>query len=213
MPKVYKHTSCWEYNTTARELLGLSIEDSITTDTFRDLLLANGLTKSMNRVIGQLILEENLWDDALQLSRSGEPQVAFRASWALEWAYIADNSQIEARADTFIEDLLDSSNQSVQRVYSKMVCDMLRRGSVVLTDNKATDIVDKCFSLLTDDNTPVAVKVWQIELLCDFTTRFDWIEENLTAIVRNLSEHPDCSPAMAAHSRRYLQKIARKRFK
>jgi len=61
--------------------------------------------------------------------------------------------------------------------------------------------------LLTDEKTPVAVKIWQIELLDDLRTRIGWIEENLTEMVRSLSENPECRPAMAAYARRYLRRV------
>lgn len=108
---------------------------------------------------------------------------------------------------SFFEDFLRSGNTSVQRIYSKILYDMVRRGAVATDALQAEALAGKCFDLLTDEKTPVAVKIWQIELLDDLRTRIGWIEENLTEMVRSLSENPECRPAMAAYARRYLRRV------
>ena len=133
-------------------------------------------------------------------------RIAFRASWALEWAYTLDPRPVEERFPGFLEDLLRSDHASVQRIYSKMLCDMMRRGAVAPDDAQAAALAGKCGELLLSQTAPVAVRVWQIELLDDLRGRIGWVEENLTDIVREVSERPDCPPAMATCARRYLQR-------
>ena len=115
------------------------------------ILSAGGLTKQTNRMLGRLIAEEKLWDEAMELARSDEAQVAFRSAWALEWAYTMDAHPIEARFRRFFEDFLRSDNTSVQRIYSKMLCDMVRRGAVATDALQAEELAGKCFDLLTDE--------------------------------------------------------------
>lgn len=205
MKGIYKRTERPAVRS-AREELGLSPQERIDKETLRGILSAGGLTKQTNRTLGRLIAEEKLWDEAMALARSGEAQVAFRSAWALEWAYTMDARPVEVRFRRFFEDFLRSGNTSVQRIYSKMLCDMVRRGAVATDDLQAEELAGKCFDLLTDEKTLVAVKIWQIELLDDLRSRIGWIEENLTEMVRSLSENPECRPAMAAHARRYLRR-------
>lgn len=209
MKKIYKQVSQRDELGSVREAVELTPEESVTIEVLKDLLLAGGLTKRMNRMFGTLIQEEGLWEEALALARSDDPRVAFRASWALEWAYTIQPEEIERRFQPFLQDFLTSHNESVQRVYSKMLCDMTRRGSIVLSDEQAVALAEKSFDLLTDPDRAVAVRVWQIELLFDLIPCLGWVEENLTAVVRGLSEHPDCTPAIAAHARSYLRRIAK----
>lgn len=209
MKKIYKQVSRRDELGHVREAVGLTSEEPITIETLKDLLLAGGLTKRMNRTFGTLIQEEGLWDEALELARYDDPRVAFRASWALEWAYMIQPEEIERRFQFFLRDFLTFHNESVQRVYSKMLCDMTRRGSIVLSGDQAAALAEKSFDLLTDPDRAVAVRVWQIELLFDLMPRFGWVEENLTAVVRGLSEHPDCTPAIAAHTRSYFRRISK----
>lgn len=205
MSKVYKRILTNELTVNAREATGLSPLDTVTCETLRDLLFSRGLTKKMNVIIGTLIAEENLWEEAIILSRDNNPKIAFRASWALEWAYTMNSEQIERRFEELLNDFSQTDNESVQRVYSKMLCDMIRRRVIYLSDEKAAAIAETCFDLLTNRQTPVAVKVWQIELLADLSQRIEWIEENLTDIVRDMSENSECTPAIAASARRFLK--------
>lgn len=207
MKGIYKRTEYPTAARSAREELGPPPQERIDKETLQGILSTGGLTKQTNRMLGRLIAEEKLWDEAMELARSDEAQVAFRSAWALEWAYTMDAHPIEARFRRFFEDFLRSGNTSVQRIYSKILYDMVRRGAVATDALQAEALAGKCFDLLTDEKTPVAVKIWQIELLDDLRTRIGWIEENLTEMVRSLSENPECRPAMAAYARRYLRRV------
>lgn len=210
MSRVYKHISRPEHSRPAREELGISPDEIIDVSMLRMLLHARGLTKKMNAVVGSLIAEEGLWEPALDLAMSDDAQTAFRASWALEWAYATNMDYFERFIPRFFEDYLSATNESVNRVYSKMVCDMMRRGALTLTDEQALAVAEKAFDLLVNPGTAVAVKVWQIELLSDLSGHIDWIEENLTEIVRAMSEKPDCTPAEAAHARHYFRELEKR---
>jgi len=211
MSKVYKHISKPEHARPAREEIGIGAEETIYAATLHSLLRAGGLTQKMNTVIGSLIVEEDLWEAALDLAMSSDHKTAFRASWALEWAYAMNMDYFERFIPRFFRDYLSATNESVNRVYSKMVCDMTRRGVLGLSDDEALRVTEKAFDLLVNPETAVAVKVWQIELLSDLSGRIDWIEENLTEIVRAMSEKPDCTPAEAAHARHYFRRLEKRR--
>lgn len=206
MNKVYKHAPKVGNSSSARKIFGVSESDVITTDTLSDLVMSRRHTQKMNCIIGSLIVEENLWDSALALSYDTEPKVAFRISWSLEWAYTLKPEMIECRFAEFIVIFIDTDNSSVQRVFSKMLCDMTRRGTIVMSDSDAIAVAERCFGLLTCTDTPVAVKVWQIELLSDLSARIEWIDEHLTGIVRNMSENKECTPAIAATARHYFKR-------
>ena len=127
------------------------------------------------------------------MAREAEPKVAFRAAWALEYAWKLWPEGIEMRFGRLLEVLLASSNVSVQRIFSKMAYELLRRQAVSLADGEAEALVACCFDRLLD-------------LLA---ARIDWVGEQLEAIVRQLSEAPDCTPAIASCTRRYLRRRRR----
>lgn len=210
MSKVYKHISKPLHSAPARQELGITPDEIITQATLRDLLLVGGLTKRMNTVMGSLIAEEELWTEAMDLAMSDNDQIAFRSSWAVEWAYSTNMERFDEFIPRFVEDFIRARNHSVNRVYSKMLCDMLRRGVVELTDEQAIQVAEKSFDLLVDPETATAIRAWTIELLWDLSGHADWIEENLTEIVRAMSEKPDCSAGEAAHARHYFKRLAKK---
>lgn len=195
----------------AREELGLHPGEAITAGTLAGLLIAGGLTKKMNTVIGSLIAEEGLWTEAMDLAMSGDDKLAFRASWGLEWAYSTNTESFGGFIPRFVEDLLRTRNHSVNRVYSKMLCDMMRRGALRPDTAQAEKIAEKAFDLLISPDTPTAVRAWQVELLADLRGTLDWVEENLTAIVRDMSEKPDCSPGEAAQARHYFRMLEKEK--
>ena len=153
MKGIYKRTEYPTAARSAREELGPPPQERIDKEMLQGILSAGGLTKQTNRMLGRLIAEEKLWDEAMELARSDEAQVAFRSAWALEWAYTMDAHPIEARFRRFFEDFLRSDNTSVQRIYSKMLCDMVRRGAVATDALQAEELAGKCFDLLTDEKT------------------------------------------------------------
>ena len=155
---------------------------------------------------GTLIVGGALWDEALRMARTADPKAAFRAAWALEHAYVCAPEAVEERFDEFFRTWLATDSSSVQRIFSKMLCDMLRRRVVTLDDDRLADLVACCFDRLTAPSTPSAVAVWQIELLDGCAARVGWIGEQLEAIVRSMSERPDCLPSMASYARRFLRR-------
>lgn len=207
---VYKHISKPLHTGPARKELGLTPDEVITQDTLRDLLLVGGLTKKMNTLIGSLIVEEGLWMEAMDLAMSGDDRVAFRSSWSLEWAYSTNMERFNEFIPRFVDDFIRALNHSVNRVYTKMLCDMMRRGAVILTTKKAEQAAEKSFDLLVDPETPTAIRAWAIELLWDLSEPIDWIEEQLTELVRDMSEKPDCSAGEAAHARHYFKRLAKR---
>lgn len=208
MEKIYRHPADGKPSDKARTSFGFRDEDTLTAQSLRDILSVRICAK-LNVTAGTLIIEEDMWDDAMALAGNPDPQVAFRASWALEYAYTVKPGEVERRFDRFFADFITSGSESVQRVYSKMLCDMLRRGDVHLTEVQSEQAVERCFDLLSSPDTPIAVAVWQIELLYDMRHRFDWIEENLTETVRRISESPECTPGMAATVRRYFRRLGK----
>lgn len=170
----------------------------------REAMLSGDLTKASVRRWGERIAVEKLWTEALQIAQEAEPKAAFRAAWALEHAWGVCPEGIVGCWERLLEVLLASPNVSVQRIFSKMVYELLRQHTVTFTDDEAEALVACCFDRLTDPATPSGVAVWQIRLLDLLAERIGWVGEELDAIVRRMSEAPDCTPAIASCTRRYL---------
>lgn len=176
---------------------------------FREAMLSGDLTKESVRRWGERIAVKGLWEEALQIAHEAEPKAAFRAAWALEHAWELWPEGVVERFGRLLEILLASPNVSVQRIFSKIAYELLRQETVSLTDDEAEALVACCFDRLTDPATPSGVAVWQIRLLDLLSARIGWVGEQLDAIVRQMSEAPDCTPAIASCARRYLRRRRR----
>lgn len=161
--------------------------------------------KGMNISVGETIITENLWDDARCLVSDADPQIAFRAAWALQWAMEHHSQPLTDYSVHIKQVFLNSGNGSVLRIYSKLLLDIMRKTD--FDDDTALRIAEKSFDLLLAPQTKVAVKVWLMEILESLADRIDYVAENLEECIVRLSESPDCTPAMTAHSRKVLRRI------
>jgi hypothetical protein len=168
------------------------------------------LTKLARRVIYKPsqerhpIVESNLWEEAMTEVRTADAHVAFRTAWQLEKAYKIERTPIVERFEQFLSDWLVTNNESVKRIYTKMLYDMLLWERVAIDNLQAEKIAERAFTALID-NCPVGTKMWLIELLTLISKQIDWIEETLTPIVRQFSEDPAATHAIQSITRRYLK--------
>ena len=148
--------------------------------------LSGEITGDMNSMFGRQIGPQGMWDFALDLAFHDDPKVAFRGSWALEWAYFNDRDAFRPHTAHFVENYLRAANPSVHRHYAKMLWDMQRRGVLTLDDARAESVAEKTFDLLINPKTKVAVKVWCMEILYDLSPRLPWVGEQLEDVVRQI---------------------------
>lgn len=166
---------------------------------------------NMKPMVGYLILKYGLWEEAMNLGMTDSRQIAFRATWALEWAYSQSYDDLpEWFADRMVDDFVASRNGSLHRVYSKMLCDMMRFGGFRPTDGQADRLAEKCFDLAIGPQTRGAVKFWCLDTLCELAPRIDWIPDALEGLLQRISEEPDCPPGMRVACRE-IGKRLRKR--
>lgn len=172
--------------------------------------LAGEFGRGMAERFGRLIAPHGLWSEVIDMALSEDDRVAFRASWALEWAYFDDRQAFAPHVSHFFDVYLKSWNGSVHRMYTKMLCDMMRCGILMPDDVQAEQVVEKCFDLLISDDVKTAVKVWCVEVLYDMCPRFDWISEHLAATLNHQIE-TNPVPAIINHYNKVLRRMANRR--
>ncbi len=161
----------------------------------------------MDERFGSRISEEGLWPEALTLAFHKDGRVAFRASWALEWAYFNHKEAFVPYIPAFYENYLKIDNPSAHRHYTKMLCDMLRRGLFVPDAAQAGRIAEKTFDLLIGAETKSAVRVWAAEILYELSPRLDWVGEHLGEVLRQQMETIP-TPAIVNHYGKLLSRMA-----
>lgn len=168
-------------------------------------LLEERFGKEMNATIGRIIVSENMWDKAMGLVSDADAQVAFRAAWALQWAMEHAGRPLTDYSCHIVGTFLNSQNGSVQRIYSKLLLEVMRKTDFDDITNRR--IAEKSFDLLLDAKTKVAVKVWLMEISESLSGKIDYVAENLAECILRLSEAPDCTPAITSHARKVLLRI------
>lgn len=167
---------------------------------------------AMDERFGSQVIEKGLWAEALELAFHPDPHVAFRASWALEWAYFHERLLFAPYVGQFFDNYLKARNPSVHRHYTKMLCDMMRRGVFEPDTSQAEQIAEKTFDLLISPGTKSAVRVWAAEILYELSFRLEWVGEHLEEILRHQMETMP-TPAILSHYRKVLKKMASRKRK
>lgn len=151
--------------------------------------LSGRLDGGLSERVGSMIMRNNLWNSVLSLAFHPDSRIAFRAAWALEWAYFHDKSAFLPHSDRFIEAFIAATNGSVHRQYSKMLWDMYHGRIVVIDDIRLARIAEKAFDLLIGNGTKPAVMVWCMDLLFDISPRVDWVGEQLRETLERIMEN------------------------
>lgn len=147
-------------------------------------------------------------NDLFSLCLHQHQQVAFRASWILE--YVAHN--FDASFSVVIPQFLiaypNIKNLSVKRHFTKIM--MLLYNSKKLNDsNFDTELHNECltatFDWLLNAKTPLAVQCNALDLLYNFSKQEDWVLDELKLILEQ--KLITNSPALISRSKRLLKRI------
>lgn len=185
-----------------------AVELPMTEERLAALMDDNFRLGDMKRTVGYLILRHGLWETAMNLGLREKPRTAFRATWALEWAYeYSEDNLPEWFVDRMLDDFIASRNGSLHRVYGKMLCDRMRFGGFVPTPAQTERLAEKCFDLAIDPATKTAVTFWCLEILTEFAPRIGWVAVELGETVRRISESPDCTPGLVVACREILKRL------
>lgn len=174
-------------------------------------LLTRRLESGFAERYGKTVLAEGLYAEALALAFDPDPQVAFRASAALEFAYFADEERFGPYVPDFLSNYLGVNNPSAHRHYSKMLEHMLRTGRLKLTGEQAARVAEAAFDRLIDPRGRVAVQVWSMDILFLLSERLAWVEEQLEATVRHLMA--DGSPGIRVRGARLCARLKKRRLR
>jgi hypothetical protein len=189
------------------------------------------LDGGMKAIVGYIILRYGAWEAAMNVGRDNRFRSSFRAVWALEWAYEqaadirvgrggrgAREAHEQAGAeraenlpewffDRMVDDFTASSNDSLHRIYGKMICDRMRFGGIRPSDRQAERLAECCFDLVILPGSGVAVQIWALEILAELAPRLDWVARELPDTLRHISVAGDCSPGMRVATREILRRL------
>ena len=120
----------------------------------------------------------------LEISFHQKKEIAFRASWMLEYLMTQRPAEFCKHISPLLALLPSQKNPSAMRHYSKIVSLMTdRKADPVykeLVDELDFDpVIETLFTWLVDPETLVATKVHCMQSLANLVSRYDWIMEEL----------------------------------
>ncbi|MBQ4279479.1 MAG: hypothetical protein IJC16_05960 [Rikenellaceae bacterium] len=168
-------------------------------------LLAD-LSSHTKERFGSMVATGGLYGLALDMAFDPDPRIAFRISWALEWAYFYDPVAFLPHVPAFLRNFGAVTNASVRRHYAKILSHLIRSGLYVPTTGEGEAIAAVCFDLLIAPAVRPAVQVWCMEILADLADSLPWVREELPATLRHRF---GASPGFDVRALRILRRLDR----
>ena len=159
----------------------------MTSEQLRKILSVRATSRFGER-IGRLIAREGLLAETIDLGTDPDPRIAFRASYALEYAFAADPKRMEPHLSAFVDRYAEVNCHGAQRHFSKILALLLRQKSLRLDDRRLDRTIEVTFDRMIDRSVPVAVKVWAMEILARLADKRPWIGEQFGETIRHLMD-------------------------
>lgn len=150
---------------------------------------------------GDLLLEQELFGVAMDLALRPKTVVPFRASYALERAFLKAPERFAPYYDRFVRDFRTVTHHSVWRHYGKIMALLLKKKKLRFDEDTARQIAETALVRLVDESVPVGARVWSLDILYYLRGRVGWIDAELPAVIDDLKTAP--TPAMLSRLRRY----------
>ena len=171
--------------------------------------LSNKLNLPEMKRLGLLTSEKEISiSDLFSLCLHTNHQIAFRASWILEYVAITYKSIFAEIIPQFLKAYPLVKNLSVKRHFTKIMM-ILCKDNMLDDNNFKSGLHEKCltatFDWLLDPKTPLAVQCNTLDLVYNFSKQEDWISYELKVILeKNLITN---SPALISRSKRILKRL------
>lgn len=134
------------------------------------------------------------------LPRPLRAKVAFRSACVLERLYFRAPERFMPHAAAFCEtDFAAASGMGARRHFGKIMADLLSR--VHLSDRELGRIAEAAAEWAVDPSSPVAVKVWALDVLDRCRDRVAWVAEGWVDLLEALAR--EATPGIACRLRRY----------
>lgn len=134
------------------------------------------------------------------LPRPLRAKVAFRSAYVLERLYFRAPERFMPHADLFCErDFAAASGMSARRHFGKIMADLLLRFRP--SDGALGRIAEAAAEWAVDPSSPVAVKVWALDVLDRCRGRVAWVAETWDDLLETLAR--EATPGIACRVGRY----------
>ena len=130
------------------------------------------------------LIEES---EELGLSKTDLEKLKFRSTYILETVYFKDPNLFYPFLDSFSNLFPTVTNGSMRRHFAKICFHVIKNG---YNPPNIEDIATACADWIIDPKTRIAVKVWALDILLEFTKTEKWIKDLFPEIIASLSTNP-----------------------
>ncbi|WP_448698699.1 hypothetical protein ACFGVR_17725 [Mucilaginibacter sp. AW1-3] len=142
-----------------------------------------------------------------------EREIAFRAAWTLETLVLGQPSHFIDQLDQLIAPFCMVKNTGCQRHYARILDELTapKADKAIKAKMLSMDlepVAERCFDLMIEPKTPIAVKVFASQLAFNLRHRYDWIAEILTGQLQIMMNGG--KPAIRARGRVLLEQLTKR---
>ena len=157
-----------------------------------------------NKDFLKLISIEELLDI---VKNAKDKRIAFRAAWALEHIVLQHVDFGLKFCNELIHLYCTTNNDSVLRCLSKIIM-LITKQNDNIKEEQTENILNKTFTLIEQNDCPVALRCNAYDILFNMTLKEKWIASELT-IHLNLDLERNPSAALTSRAKRILKKLER----
>lgn len=132
---------------------------------------------------GRLIVANDLFAEAFDLGKTGPDQLAFRAAWALDFAFSYAPARLSDFCGQIVDNYLRASYSGAVRLYCKMLVRVFSAPGADLSSDWVDRIVEVTFTRLIDAAVPPSIRVWCMEILYKLPYHDSWVDEELYEVL------------------------------
>jgi 8-oxo-dGTP diphosphatase len=158
--------------------------------------------EEITMVAHSAVNDPSLLSQLITLSSSREKRVGFMASWALSKVSDIDPEIMSPFLAMLVDALPGVPNESVQRSFMRVI---MRSDIGKIPGSCHAPLIEYCIGIMREENTPVAPKVYGMEILASFCSIYPDLVNEVSAVVQ-LAMH-DASSGMRAAARKVIQRI------
>ncbi len=166
-----------------------------------ELMLRKEHSKEQTNLIAQYIdNKETLFKELLVFFLGEDELLAQRAAWAMRTCIERNPQWLEQRLGIFINNLKkEKIHVAVQRNTLKML------ETVEIPEELMGEIYDVCFKNLENIKSPIAIKVFSMQILCNICMKEPELAEELITIIEE--QYPHSSAGYKSRARKVLKAL------
>ncbi len=166
--------------------------------------LKSFLTEELNKnTVEQVCLllkeDKDLLDELFQLMTERSSKLQWRAAWVFEHVYLLDPSLVGPYIETILDIYPSLPNNGVRRHVSKIL------SLINVSDKVDGNFINTCFDWIREEDVPVAVKVYCMDMLFQVVQIYPDLKEELKLTLETYLPHN--SPGFKSRAKKILAKL------